>query len=902
MAPTGETRTGLPGRTGDEHVLGPVWSMRRQVPELALAVGSALTRHTTGFPAESERVRALVMFVGASCRLGRGFEVADQAVRALRWAQAIGASDLEHNVRVDLAGCARALDSADSVGGLLRPVLDADTSPAMRAGALVEASLCLGRRNWRAELDHALSEADRLYLEDSDLDADAIVLHRCMVRAEAAAQHRRRGDSRAAAEAAAEGEQLLAGLADAAADNGAVRARLVMERVLALLDGGHSDEAVRAGEELLYTPVRAPAAAQVNWLRFAVASRVHRPAGRLGRARDLLHDACVSADRHRLHLALADCRTALAEIDEYEGYHAEALQGLRSAQAARNELNRTVAQARRVLTGDFPPDEQQSDSLLALLTRSSAKSRSRVTKPVAAQRGLAEHQVGRTNGNAWGTGDSSSDGGRQPSPGGGRRRKPEQEPAVGSRERPDSTARHGNGKATGFNRSGLPGLVVTEGSGGRRRAPEPEDDGVDGPHTGPAAPSGSSDSRAVDGRTDEPVDTESGFEREALDWLSAGPIDGPVDEEVPEVADIEYVEEGGREAGEAPPREADPAGRSDVESGLSVLDELSLRLGEPSAGRTETQPAPAESATPNATDQRDDGPDARTDPLPDAQPDTQPDAQPDVLPDALRDHPADHGWPDPPADQPAAPTGSAAYEQTKSEVARWLAALNQTAARAEQEPEEGLRSLPAEPMGSFSDWPGGDPADPAGYPALPAEPGPDASAAETNAPIPLYRSGRRHRDRGDERADPADTYPADTGTPDTGTPDTYPADTGTSDTGNQSDDLALGDLLTEAMLAFHSGSQPQPEDYARRYLDESGERSGAPSSAAALGWPEEWLDPDGRGGPEPSTGDGSGYPSSVGFSAADEHSSASGGTHAGGRRPDTEWRFWDRGFRSDHGD
>jgi hypothetical protein len=826
--------------------------MRRQAPELALAVGSQLTQRSTEFGSESDRIRALVMYVGASCRLGSGFEVTDQAVRALRWAQAIGANDLEHEVRVDLAGCARALDLAESAGGVLRPVLDADATPALRAAALVEAALCLGRANWRAELDSALSEADRLYSEDDDLDADSALLRRCMVRAEAAAQHRRHGDTRTAAEAVREGEHLLAELSDAKADNGAVGARLTLEWVLAMLDAGRPEEAVRSCEELLYAPVRATTAPAVNWLRFALARRVFQPSSRLGRARELLQDACASAERHRLYRVLADSRAALAEVDEAEEHHAEALVGVRAAQAARTELDRTSAQARRVVTGDFPPDEQQLNSLVGLLSRSSSQSRSRPApqRQAAAQRQAtestpSEQPPAHTNGSARHTTNAAQETRRPAASSGGRRRKPEPEnedtpPAEPRNDATlDDATRQGNGRSSGFDWAGLPGMVVTEGSGGRRRAPDPDE----------------AEAGAADGAT------KNDFE-----------LSGDGAPEL-ETAAGSTAEE--RPAGDA----EEPGSEVDIQHGLSVLDELSARLGdEPST--TEPPPAPEPVTT--------------VEPVPDG----------------------DDDWPVPEPEQPSRRTGSATYEQTKSEVAKWLAALNRNAAEsraANEAPEPAERSEPADPLAELLNAPA---------------PEPEPAERDVDAPIPLHRSGRSHRDHRSDRSDrPGKSeWEAGDGSPDSSADagaasggagemdasemnasEDYRSalDGAAGDSGRSTDDLALGDLLTEAMLAFHSGSQPYEEDYASRYQEERDEPPGGQSAAATLGWPEEWLDPDGRRKDEPAADD-AGYPASGEYSFSDDPppaggSGGSGGAHAGGRRPDTEWRFSERRFRSDYG-
>ncbi|HWO66710.1 MAG TPA: hypothetical protein VNO31_42435, partial [Umezawaea sp.] len=293
-------------------------------------------------------------------RMGRGVRIADRALDALRASDKAKEQETSWRLRIELAACATAVGAPLTGFGAVRPVLAAEGVPhALRAAALVQASDCLVTIGRGPQLGMALSEADQLYVADTLIDADTRLLQRGLLHASAAAQHRRWGDLQAATDAAGKGLELLAKLGDPTVDSGQVRAKLTLELVCALMDSNRLAEASEVGSPLLDLPVRAPSAGDVGWLRLALATRVHLPAGRVDLARGMLRDAADSAQRHQLDTLLAESLLALAHVHEVSGDLAEALTDLRSAHAAERRRARAVYAVRARLAAEFSGAHRQ---------------------------------------------------------------------------------------------------------------------------------------------------------------------------------------------------------------------------------------------------------------------------------------------------------------------------------------------------------------------------------------------------------------------------------------------------------------------------------------------------------------------------------------------------------------
>ncbi|MFE9746173.1 hypothetical protein ACFYOT_14805 [Saccharothrix saharensis] len=369
MAARGEAQADVEVST----LVVPAWRLRWRAPELALVLGERAVALASTRRDEVDRLRAEALVVFASNRMGRGVRIADRAMDALKAAEAASERETAWRLRVELADCARSVGAPLTGFAAVRPVLEADdVPPGLRATALVQAGECLVSVGRGAALAQALDEADHLYQADPLLDHDTTLLHRGLLRASAAGQHRRWGDLPAAVAAARDGLAVLDRLREPASDNGQVRGRLTVELVCALMDLNKPGEASEIGTPLLERPVRAPSAATAGWLRLALATRVHLPAGRVDQARDLLRDAADSAERHQLDTLLAESLLALAHVHEVAGDLAEALSNLRSAHAAERRRARAVYAVRARLAAEFAgihrrPAGGLHDELAALL-------------------------------------------------------------------------------------------------------------------------------------------------------------------------------------------------------------------------------------------------------------------------------------------------------------------------------------------------------------------------------------------------------------------------------------------------------------------------------------------------------------------------------------------------------
>ncbi|WP_112275513.1 ATP-binding protein [Lentzea terrae] len=360
MAARGETQANVEVGT----LVVPAWRLRWRAPELALVLGERALALASARHDEAERLRAEALVVFAGNRVGRGVRIADRAIDALKAAEAAGEYETAWLLRVELAACARSVGAPLTGFAAVTPVLEAPDVPAeLRASALVQASECLVTVGRGDEPTRALAEADQLYVADTTLDDDTRLLLRGLIRAVQAAQHRRWGDIAAAIGAAREGLDLLGRFADPLADSGQGMGRLTLELVLALMDANRLLDASEVGAPLLDRPVRAPSASTSGWLRLALATRVHLPAGRVVLAREMLRDAAASAERHQLDTLLAESLLALAHVHEVSGELADALTNLRSAHAAERRRARAVYAVRARLAAEFSGVHRQPADL-----------------------------------------------------------------------------------------------------------------------------------------------------------------------------------------------------------------------------------------------------------------------------------------------------------------------------------------------------------------------------------------------------------------------------------------------------------------------------------------------------------------------------------------------------------
>ncbi|MEV6243333.1 hypothetical protein [Lentzea sp. NPDC051838] len=360
MAARGETQANVEVST----LVVPAWRLRWRAPELALVLGERALALASARHDEADRLRAESLVVFAGNRVGRGVRIADRAIDALKAAEAAGEHETAWLLRVELAACARSVGAPLTGFAAVTPVLEAQDVPAeLRASALVQASECLVTVGRGDEPTLALAEADQLYVADTTLDEDTRLLLRGLIRAVQAAQHRRWGDIAAAIGAAREGLDLLSRFADPSADSGQGMGRLTLELVLALMDANRLLDASEVGTPMLDRPVRAPSASTTGWLRLALATRVHLPAGRVALAREMLREAAASAERHQLDTLLAESLLALAHVHEVSGELADALTNLRSAHAAERRRARAVYAVRARLAAEFSGVHRQPADL-----------------------------------------------------------------------------------------------------------------------------------------------------------------------------------------------------------------------------------------------------------------------------------------------------------------------------------------------------------------------------------------------------------------------------------------------------------------------------------------------------------------------------------------------------------
>ncbi|MFJ7219459.1 hypothetical protein [Amycolatopsis sp. NPDC098790] len=339
-------------------------ALHLRAPELALVLGERAAALSEAAGADEQWIRAESLVVSARVRLGMRPGTVGRAVAALRAAEHAGYGDIAARLRIDLAVCARSLGVPLTGLAALRPVLtDPVVSPVHRAAALTHLVGCLGLLGRKAELDRVLVEADKLVLGDESLGADTQLLVRALLRVGTAAHRRRHGDLTAAADAARTGLGFLEKLANPADDGGLVRIRLVLLLVSTLLDRGDAEMAYEIAEPVLAEPVRAAGVAPMGWLRLAVATRIHLPAGAGEAATEQVREAVASTDRHGLSAVTARLWLELAQLEERFGQAEEAIACLYRSRAAEQLHARSRRQACNVLAGEFGTGEPASIDL-----------------------------------------------------------------------------------------------------------------------------------------------------------------------------------------------------------------------------------------------------------------------------------------------------------------------------------------------------------------------------------------------------------------------------------------------------------------------------------------------------------------------------------------------------------
>ncbi|WP_133851771.1 hypothetical protein [Labedaea rhizosphaerae] len=293
--------------------------------------------------------------VSALIKLGRHAEAVAPAISALTGGALTAGAAVR--VRTELAACARRSAAPRVALAILRPVLDSEQAPSVRADALVQYAGCLASLNRRRGVEGMLAEADRLLAADQRLDADVRRVRRALVCVRTAAHQRYYGDTRSALAAAREGLALLDRLSDPNVDGGLARPRLFGEMIFALLDTGDRKAATDLATALTAAPVRATSAMAVGMVMLAIATRVHLPAGRTAEGHALLTEAVRLGRRHEVHSLLAEALTTLAEVEEQQGKLDVALECLRAARAAETTHRQAIEQARTLLADTFGTGE-----------------------------------------------------------------------------------------------------------------------------------------------------------------------------------------------------------------------------------------------------------------------------------------------------------------------------------------------------------------------------------------------------------------------------------------------------------------------------------------------------------------------------------------------------------------
>ena len=376
------------GGTDASALVAAAARLRWRAPELTLLLADRASAAASSGGEESVRLRAEVLAVFACNQLGRGASAGGRAVRALRAAQAIGAHVTERLVRVELAGCATDASAPAIALSQLLPVLAGRrrVAPTARAAAMVTAADALAKLGGGPEVPGLLTTADGLYDASRAVEPDAVLLRRGLVHARLAAHHRRIGDQSSAERAARAGLALLDELSEANLETGQVSGALTLELVLALLDSAREAEAVLAAQSLLRRSVRPAGALAACWVRLTLASRVHLPAGRYALARRLLGDAAFIAERNQLDSLLAECHQLQAHLHERCAELPDAIGCLRAAQLAERRWRSCSGELRTLLAAEFglpPPAAELRRELAAVVSAT----------PLLDQRGPDERSV-----------------------------------------------------------------------------------------------------------------------------------------------------------------------------------------------------------------------------------------------------------------------------------------------------------------------------------------------------------------------------------------------------------------------------------------------------------------------------------------------------------------------------
>jgi tetratricopeptide (TPR) repeat protein len=358
------------------HLVEQADSLRLRAPELVLVLGerAAALAETAG--SDELWIRAESLVVAAKVTLGDRPASVGRGVAALRAAEDAGYGAIAAGLRVNLAVCARSVGDPLTALAALRPVLaNPDLPGAQRAEALCHLVGCMAQFGRKAELDKLLVEADKLVSADEGMDADARLLQRALLRVGFSAHRRRHGDLTAAADAARTGLGFLDRLEKPEDDGGLVRIRLILQLACTLLDRGDAEMAMEISQPLLAAPTRAAGIGPAGWLRLAIATRVHLPAGSGEAASTLLRDAVYSTDHHGLHALTSRLWLELAQLEERLGRPSDAIECLHRSRAAEHVHARSRRQALALLSSQFG-DAQQApvdlDDVLAVDTNRSA--------------------------------------------------------------------------------------------------------------------------------------------------------------------------------------------------------------------------------------------------------------------------------------------------------------------------------------------------------------------------------------------------------------------------------------------------------------------------------------------------------------------------------------------------
>ncbi|GAB2755567.1 hypothetical protein GCM10027174_34110 [Salinifilum aidingensis] len=340
------------------HAGGPVRAalaaardVRWRAPELAWAWCAR-----AGAPEDGDWVARLeteTLAAFAANRLGRPVTAAGRAVPVVRELPARhtagpAADRILGELYVELAWCSGACGAPGTARRVLRSVLDSEVTDGLRAHALLAAAAL---PQPPAERVAALDESERLC---SALPERAALPALARVAAERAVHWRRSGDFRAAAEAAESGLTRVEQLDDPAADSGAARGLLVLERVQALLELGAREQAEAIAAHAVRQPARAAAAPHLAWLGLVLATRVQAPRGDLDSAVRVLHDAAALAERYGLDAIGVHVQRALSHLHERADHPHAALRALRTAYAVDRRWRSAVHVARMRLCTEVP--------------------------------------------------------------------------------------------------------------------------------------------------------------------------------------------------------------------------------------------------------------------------------------------------------------------------------------------------------------------------------------------------------------------------------------------------------------------------------------------------------------------------------------------------------------------